>query len=116
MDHTRYLATHMLMTRVRLLFIVRFPVYLKVEGKKDLYIACADRWLPNNMDKEYSIYREMFECIYGDEKKEFDFSRMGEEVVQNTSIANYVWLPLKFREDGMVLIEWRDSWSLDEFE
>ena len=68
------------------------------------------------MDKEYSIYREMFECIYGDEKKEFDFNRMGEEVVQNTSIANYVWLPLKFREDGMVLIEWRDSWSLDEFE
>ena len=87
----------------------------KVEGKKDLYIACADRWLPQNMDKEYPIYKEMFECLYGEEKKEFDFSRMGEEVVQNTSIADYVWLPLRF--DGeMVYIDWKDSWSLDEYE
>lgn len=87
----------------------------KVEGKKDLYIACADRWLPKNMDKEYPIYKEMFECLYGEEKKEFDFGRMGEEVVQNTSIADYVWLPLRF--DGeMVYIDWKDSWSLDEYE
>lgn len=87
----------------------------KVAGKKDLYIACADRWLPKNMDKEYPIYKEMFECLYGEEKKEFDFSRMGEEVVQNTSIADYVWLPLRF--DGeMVYIDWKDSWSLDEYE
>ena len=57
----------------------------------------------------------MFECLYGEEKKEFDFSRMGEEVVQNTSIADYVWLPLRF--DGeMVYIDWKDSWSLDEYE
>lgn len=39
----------------------------------------------------------------------------------NTSIADYVWLPLRFIEPdeehlfGVVFIEWRDSWSLDEY-
>ena len=41
----------------------------KVEGKKDLYIACADRWLPKNMDKEYPIYKEMFECLLTEKKR-----------------------------------------------
>ena len=38
------------------------------------------------------------------------------------SEADYVWLPLRFIEpcpeypEGMVQIDWRDEWSLDEFE
>lgn len=87
----------------------------KVEGKKDLYIACADRWLPQNMDKEYSIYEEMFNSIYSEEEKEFDFSRMGEEPIQNTSIADYVWLPLRFDGD-MVYIDWKDEWRIEDYE
>lgn len=87
----------------------------KVEGKKDLYIACADRWLPQNMDKEYPIYEEMFNSIYSEEEKEFDFSRMGEEPVQNTSIADYVWLPLRFDGD-MVYVDWKDEWRIEDYE
>lgn len=87
----------------------------KVEGKKDLYIACADRWLSQNMDKEYPIYEEMFNSIYSEEEKEFDFSRMGEEPVQNTSIADYVWLPLRFDGD-MVYIDWKDEWRIEDYE
>ena len=87
----------------------------KVEGKKDLYIACADRWLPQNMDKEYPIYEEMFNSIYSEEEKEFDFSRMGEEPVQNTSIADYIWLPLRFDGD-MVYIDWKDEWRIEDYE
>lgn len=87
----------------------------KVEGKKDLYIACADRWLPQNKDKEYPIYEEMFNSIYSEEEKEFDFSRMGEEPVQNTSIADYVWLPLRFDGD-MVYIDWKDEWRIEDYE
>lgn len=87
----------------------------KVEGKKDLYIACADRWLPQNMDKEYPIYEEMFNSIYSEGEKEFDFSRMGEEPVQNTSIADYVWLPLRFDGD-MVYIDWKDEWRIEDYE
>jgi len=33
----------------------------------------------------------------------------------NTSIADYVWLPLRF-EGEMVYIDWKDRWSLDEYE
>ena len=33
----------------------------------------------------------------------------------NTSIADYVWLPLRF--DGeMVYIDWEEEWSLDDYE
>lgn len=87
----------------------------KVEGKKDLYIACADRWLPQNMDKEYPVYEEMFNCIFSGREKEFDFSRMGEEPSQNTSIADYVWLPLRFDGD-MVYIDWKDEWRIEDYE
>lgn len=87
----------------------------KVPGKKDLYIACADRWLPQAMDKEYPVYREMFECLFGEEKKDFDFSRMGEPVVENTSIADYVWLPLRFEGEN-VFIDWLDEWRLEDYE
>lgn len=87
----------------------------KVPGKKDLYIACADRWLPEAMDKEYSVYKEMFEAIFCGQGDSFDLSRMGEPVVENTSIADYVWLPLRFEGD-MVYIDWKDQWSLDDYE
>ncbi|MBP2058256.1 hypothetical protein J2Z60_001433 [Lactobacillus colini] len=84
----------------------------KVQNKKDLYIACADRWLPEAMDKKYEIYEEMFNAIY--ENREFDFSKMGDQPVQNTSIADYVWLPIEF--DGKnVKIHWKDEWNLDDF-
>lgn len=87
----------------------------KVPGKKDLYIACADRWLPQAMDKEYPVYREMFECLFGEGKKEFDFSRMGEPVVENTSIADYVWLPLRFDGEN-VFINWLDEWRIEDYD
>ena len=35
----------------------------KVPGKKDLYIACADRWLPNEMERKYEDYAKIFEAI-----------------------------------------------------
>jgi hypothetical protein len=84
-----------------------------VEGKKDLYIACADRWLPEAMDKKYEIYEEMFVSIFTG--KPFDRSRMGEPVVENTSIADYVWLPIRF--DGeMAYVDWKDEWRIEDYE
>ncbi len=93
----------------------------KVPGKKDLYIAVADRWLPEAMDMEYHDYERMFNAIFEPEKYSYDFSR-AKRPVENTSIADYVWLPLTFTEPdeahpyGKVEIHWRDEWSLDDFE
>lgn len=93
----------------------------KVPGKKDLYIACADRWLPNEMDKKYEDYSEMFRMIFSGEMV---FNPDDEQncPVENTSIADYVWLPIRFIEadeehpHGQVLIEWLDEWKIEDFE
>lgn len=93
----------------------------KVEGKKDLYIACADRWLPKYMDIPYDYYKDVFEkrYIYSEEisKEELDSSSRALGNLYNTdmSIADYVWLPLKF-EGNMVYIDWFDEWKLDDYE
>ncbi len=87
----------------------------KVPGKKDLYIACADRWLPNEMYREYEIYAEMFEKIFTGRESEFDFSKMGDTPVENTSIADYVWLPLRFDGEN-VYIDWLDEWRIEDYD
>lgn len=97
----------------------------KVHGKKDLYIACADRWVPDFQHVPYQLYADYFaKCFNPDDTDEagrealrlklleygLDFSRK-----PNTSIANYVWLPIRF--DGeMGYIDWLDEWNLDQFE
>ncbi len=91
----------------------------KVPGKKDLYIACADRWLPTHMDEEYPVYAKAFEMKFDPEadQKEADaiFAKIPQDVKANTSISDYVWLPFRF--DGeMAYLDWRDEWTLDEFE
>lgn len=91
---------------------------LKVEGKKDLYIACADRWLPNDMDLEYDFYKLMFENIFCGENHVLDSERLkaiGDDTKRNTAIADYVWLPLRFDGEN-VCIEWKDEWKIEDYE
>ncbi len=106
----------------------------KVHGKKDLYIAVADRWLPGLTCLDYEDYADNFEAAFDPScGKKLDWARLMEKVricgvefvpgqKDNTSIADYVWLPLRFAEpdeahpNGMVYVDWRDQWSLDEFE
>lgn len=106
----------------------------KVPGKKDLYIACADRWLPDRMELEYKDY-ERAVALYADPETRYDVKKQAElrklsEKVQlgqamdgaNTSIADYVWLPLRFAEPdqkhpyGQVIIEWKDEWRIEDYD
>lgn len=87
----------------------------KVVGKKDLYIACADRWVPKAMHLKYEIYGQWFRSMFDADAPEFDAGLMGENIIYNTSIADYVWLPLRFVGDR-VFIDWKDEWSLDDYE
>lgn len=86
----------------------------KVEGKKDLYIACADRWLPEHMDRKYENYSRIFELLFSGRRDEISPDMMGEAVIENTAIADYVWLPIFFDGDRPY-IKWMDTWSLDDF-
>ena len=88
----------------------------KVPRKKDLYIALADRWLPEEMHRPYEEYRGMFAAWFRpDEYPDFDFDAVEEMPVQNTSIADYVWLPFRF-EGEMGYLEWLDEWKWEDFE
>ena len=90
----------------------------KVPGKKNLYIACADRWLPNAMDLPYEEYAEFFNLAFSEDRDEKRFQELVEKykgISDNTSIANYVWLPLKFEND-MVYIDWYDEWKIEDWD
>ena len=98
----------------------------KVPGKKDLYIALGDRWLPNDMNYQYEEYARVFEKgFHPDRDIQCDpemEKRMLERPRDNTSVADYVWLPLRFEEpdaehpDGMVYIDWLDEWRIEDYE
>ena len=89
----------------------------KVPGKKDLYIACADRWLPKLMDLKYEEYAKTFERIFSGDWREEDKTddSLNANDMNNTSIADYVWLPLRFDGDK-VYIDWLDEWRIEDYE
>lgn len=94
--------------------------------KKDLYISVADRWLPEYpMDAEKvdwlkrtigSNFDRTLKASFS-EKMKMIFSSPVSPFAKpaNTSIADYVWLPLRFEGDRL-LIDWKDAWSPDEYE
>ena len=93
----------------------------KVEGKKDLYIACADRWLPQPefMNLKYEEYAEYIRITFSADEceKNKELARKGLESLpkERTKEADYVWLPIHF--DGeKVSIYWYDEWELSDFE
>jgi len=94
----------------------------KVPGKKDLYIAFADRWLPDYMDIPYEVYKKWHIDFHGPNSTAEDKARVEKESkglihadVFDVSKAQYVVLPIVFKGD-MPTIEWRESWTLEEFE
>lgn len=92
----------------------------KVPGKKDLYIALADRWLPDMIDIPYSKYETLFEIMFGEQHSIEEKQKALQEAQsfagpQDTSQAVYVWLPIMF-EDGIPKIRWYDEWRVEDFE
>lgn len=84
-------------------------------GKKDLYIALADRWLPRVSPDEVDgpdLYRRLgagvplAEATAGIERVFFS---------PETEEADYVWLPVVFDGDVPTL-PWRDEWRIDDID
>ena len=91
----------------------------KVPGKKDLYIACADRWLPHQMDLPYPVYEKAFADAFREDasaEERAEASRLlGTIREPNTKEADYVWLPIRF--DGeKAYIDWHDEWRIEDYE
>lgn len=95
----------------------------KVPGKKNLFIALADRWVPEyEVDaKRADILTRAIAAHYEPERYQItDAERkemMGSPMLEsaNTSIATYVWLPIEW-EDDFAVIHWRSQWKLEDYE
>lgn len=92
----------------------------KVPGKKELYIALADRWLPDMMGIPYAKYERLFHILFGREySREEKIAALKEAKSftgpENTSQAGYVWLPVIFEND-VPKIYWHDEWRIEDFE
>ncbi len=98
--------------RSRTSFHSQISSVFKHPGKRDLYIALADRWLPHYLEHGDRAHHAFVE--------HFAPGRDGDEPMEeladvDTSLADYVWLPIEF-EGQRPVIRWRDEWSPDEYE
>ena len=74
------------------------------------------------MDVQYSIIKKLYEiiCTPSTPQSERDeavaqMMALGSDSANNTSIADYVWLPFTF-EDGIPTLHWYDEWKIEDFE
>ena len=85
----------------------------KHPAKKDLYIAMADRWLVDLPDEMPDVC-DMFHRIFNPALETPDFHTRY-YTRKDTSIADYVWLPVEFEGDTPV-IRWYDEWRWEDFD
>ena len=109
--------------RSRTSFNSQISSIFKHPGKKDLYIAIADRWMgplsgPEFESGHYSqVTQSIFRKLFSDPREPFNKEEsdlMTANLTVDTTHAPYVWLPVFFKE-GRPVIEWRSEWTLDEF-
>jgi hypothetical protein len=88
----------------------------KHPGKKNLYIALADRWLIDILHPLSDIHDAFVKGFDWEHPDDSGLKRFVEDAsTQNTSVADYVWLPVRF--DGeMAYLDWRDEWRVEDFE
>lgn len=99
-------------------FNSQISTILQIAGK-DRYIAVADRWMPDAL-MTASEYDAISRAIAARSDKSVKVTR-GEKMQMikrmmmqvDTSIADYVWLPIRFEGDRP-RIEWRDHWNLED--
>ncbi|MFI7708453.1 hypothetical protein [Nonomuraea sp. NPDC049480] len=79
-------------------------------AKPDLYIALADRWFrtcPRRSQTNDSLRSVLRSRGSGTWPRRLDTPEV------NTSLADYVWLPIRF-DGNMAVTEWHDEWWIDD--
>lgn len=96
-------------------FHAQFSSVFKHPFIDDLYIALGDRWLkdlPVDLPDMNEIFHRLCNKDMPPLLEDFRFSEYSDE---NTSEADYVWLPVLFDENGTPYIEWRTEWDVESF-
>lgn len=97
---------------------------IKIPGKKNLYVALADRWMPETCgtdgpNKELKIIKDRF-IGHKPNKRNFnevvlhDMTGVKRTDWDVTNKATYVWLPITW-ENGIPRIYWKKEWKLEDF-
>lgn len=97
-------------------FHAQFSSVFRHPKKKDLYICLGDRWLvdiPENFGGADKIFESWFNP---NAKFRYGADALNGISDENTSLAQYVWLPLKFDENGNPFIEWTNEWKVEDYE
>lgn len=85
---------------------------------RELYIALGDRWLVDLDLKHLPYIHEVYRALQSG-KPQTDTSYTWQDALQysarNTSIARYVWLPIRFDNNGRPYISWTDEWRVEDF-
>lgn len=86
---------------------------------EDLYIAMADRWLVDLTDDKpsgvefYAARNDMNYPMSMERREAIKKLKMVDISEKNISIAEYVWLPIKFEND-VPKIYWLDEWKIED--
>lgn len=98
---------------------------VKIAGKKDLYVAVADRWMPqyagnNDAKGIWAFFAEQFKShqphdLTTEPVKIIDRSNIHRGQWDVTKDSRYVFLPIEWN-DGKPEIEWKDEWKLEDYE
>lgn len=109
--------------RSRTSFESQVSCVFKHPTKQSLYIALADRWLPDLPAGLPNVYDAILARMSGASPSS---SQATEDPVdlralmtlangENTAVASYVWLPIRFDGD-IPTIEWLDEWRIEDFD
>jgi hypothetical protein len=88
-------------------FGAQFSSVFKHPHKEDLYIALGDRWLTDLPPDMPIVWDEVT-----NPGRKFNYNGYS---AQNTSLADYVWLPVRFKGDRPY-IAWEDEWRVEDFD
>jgi hypothetical protein len=75
--------------------------------------------MPEWMHLKYEDYAKIYESFFNPEvtkltNEEIDKIMPADDKI-NTSVADYVWLPIRF--DGEIAyIDWKDEWRIEDYE
>lgn len=101
-------------------FSSQISCVFKYPGENDLYIAIADRWVPGLEEREDFVcgdfYRSVAQKMGDIFNPDVPFVLSEEDKLAmrtNTSISDYVWLPLVF-EGTRVRVDWLDEWRIED--
>ena len=79
----------------------------------------GDRWLVDLDLKHLPYIHDIYRALQSG-KPQTDTNYTWQDAFQfstrNMSIASYVWLPVRFSDDGRPYISWTDEWRVEDFE